>query len=119
MAGGSLAEGLGIMRPSMLGLCAGARSGPGAGQESCQVKEGEASRRNLVGTMSPYPALELFTVQASTLLGMTPVDFPYTGRAEATNFKFSNREDYGAPSDTNDYQIRLLRDPARSGCARW
>jgi len=43
------------------------------------------------GPSLPYSTPGPFIGQAPTVLGITPVEFPYTARIEAANFKFSKR----------------------------
>jgi hypothetical protein len=66
-----------------------ARAGPGPGQGMPGEARGSRLADSSPAWLSPTPVLEPFILQPPTGLGITPVEFPYRARAEATNFKFT------------------------------
>jgi hypothetical protein len=94
-------------------LCWG-RSGPGASLVKVLPAEARGSRlKSLVGGLgsSPTKSSEPFSMQAPTVLRIAPVDFPYTGRAAATNFKFEPPLPSPCRHRSSSLLIMALRGP--------
>jgi hypothetical protein len=80
------------------GLAAGV--GQEQSQESCQGEaRGSRLKESGRGLISPYPAPEPFIAQALTVLGISTVEFPYTGDQRPRISSSQIERDYRALSD--------------------